>query len=139
MSERPWRDVRLRDGRTLAYAEYGDSAGRPIIYCHGAPSSRVEGDLNIDAATATALGARVIVADRPGLGRSTFQPGRRVIDWPSDVEDLAAALGLETFVVVGSSGGTPYAVACAIRLQARVRALGLMPRAPRQRSADHCV
>jgi pimeloyl-ACP methyl ester carboxylesterase len=121
-----YREVRMRDGRTLAYAEYGRPSGRPIVYCHGAPSSRVEGDLIVDTTTATELGARVIVPDRPGVGRSTYQRSRRILDWPSDVEDLAAALGLDKFVVVGSSGGSPYAAACALRLASRVRVLGLI-------------
>jgi hypothetical protein len=43
----PYREVKMRDGRTLAYAEYGSPAGQPVIYCHGVPSSRAEGDLAI--------------------------------------------------------------------------------------------
>jgi hypothetical protein len=50
------RKVKMRDGRTLAYAEYGSPSGRPIIYCHGVPSSRVEADLIVNGATAAALG-----------------------------------------------------------------------------------
>jgi hypothetical protein len=33
----------LHDGRTLGYAEFGDPAGVPLIYCHGHPGSRLEG------------------------------------------------------------------------------------------------
>jgi pimeloyl-ACP methyl ester carboxylesterase len=69
---------------------------------------------------------RVIVPDRPGHGRSDFQPGRRILDWPDDVAELATALGLETFAVLGSSGGGPYAAACAARLPHRLRAVGLL-------------
>jgi len=120
------REVKMRDGRTLAYAEYGSPAGQPIIYCHGAPSSRVEGDLIVNATTATALGLRVIVPDRPGMGRSDYQPDRRIVDWPDDVLDLAKALGLERFAVLGSSGGAPYAAVCGARIPDRVRAVGLL-------------
>ena len=42
------QEVTLRDGRILAFAEHGNPAGQPIIYCHGVPSSRVEGDLILD-------------------------------------------------------------------------------------------
>ena len=118
-------EVTLRDGRTLAFAEYGDPSGRPIVYCHGTPSSRVEGDLIINAATALALGLRVIVPDRPGMGHSHTQPGRRIVDWPNDVVDLAAALGVETFAVLGSSGGAPYAAACGALIPSRVRVVGV--------------
>ena len=85
MADSAYREVKLRDGRTLAYAEYGSPSGQPIIYCHGVPSSRVEADLIVDGAKAAALNLRIIVPDRPGMGRSDYQPGRRIVDWPDDV------------------------------------------------------
>src|SRR5215510_1581231 len=112
MSSADYRELRLRDGRTLAYAEYGRPDGQPIIYCHGSPSSRVEGDLFFDPAALADLAVRIIVPDRPGMGRSDFQPGRRIVDWPGDIEQLAVALNLESFTVIGESGGSPYATAC---------------------------
>ena len=48
------------------------------------------------------------VPDRPGMGRSDFQPGRRIVDWPNDVLELATALGFDTFAVLGSSGGARW-------------------------------
>ena len=125
MSTPAYHELRLRDGRTLAYHEYGSPTGRPIVYCHGAPSSRVEGNLIIDGAAASALGLRVIVPDRPGMGCSDGQPGRRIIDWPNDVI-VASALGLETFAVLGSSGGAPYAAACGAVIPNRVRVVGVL-------------
>lgn len=120
------RELTLRDGRILAFAEYGSPSGHAVIYCHGVPSSRVEGDLNLNGPLASALGLRVIVPDRPGIGRSTYQRGRRITDWPDDVAELAALLGLDRFSVLGSSGGGPYALACGIRYPDRVRAVGLL-------------
>lgn len=38
------------------------------------------------------------------MGYSDFQPGRRLMDWPDDVVDLATVLDLDTFAVLGSSG-----------------------------------
>jgi len=126
LSNSPYREVKMRGGRTLAYAEYGSPAGQPIIYCHGVPSSRVEADLVLNASTVAALGLRVIVPDRPGMGRSDYQAGRRIVDWPDDVLDLTKALGVERFAVLGSSGGAPYAAACGVRIPDRVRAVGLL-------------
>src|SRR6185503_12550356 len=120
------REIKLRDGRTLAYAEYGSPRGQPIIHCHGTPSSRVEGELTFSGTTAAELGVRIIVPDRPGMGRSDFQPGRRIVDWPNDVLELAAALGLDTFAVLGSSGGAPYAAACGALIPSRIRVVGLL-------------
>jgi pimeloyl-ACP methyl ester carboxylesterase len=120
------RDMRLSDGRRLAYAEHGCAHGQPIIYCHGAPSSRVEANLFLNPSTLAELGLRVIVPDRPGMGRSDFQANRRIVDWPPDVLELATFLGIDTFSVVGESGGSPYAAACAAFMPSRVRVVGLV-------------
>ncbi len=105
--------LRLDDGRTLAYSESGDAQGAPVVYCHGLPGSRLEywggGDVW------SRVGVRLIGVDRPGIGRSDPQPGRSVVDWAGDVEQLARALGLARFVVVGHSAGAAYALACAAR------------------------
>jgi pimeloyl-ACP methyl ester carboxylesterase len=122
----PCQETRLRDGRILAFAEYGSPSGRAVIWCHGVPSSRVEGDLIINGPLASAMGLRVIVPDRPGMGRSTHQRARQLRDWPDDVVELAALLGLERFSVLGSSGGGPYAIACGVKYPGRVRAVGLL-------------
>jgi pimeloyl-ACP methyl ester carboxylesterase len=126
MTSSEWREIKLRDGRTLAYAEHGSPNGLPIIHCHGTPSSRVEGDLTFSDTVAAELGVRIIVPDRPGMGRSDFQRGRRIVDWPNDVLELASALGLDTFAVLGSSGGAPYAAACAVLMPTRIRVVGLI-------------
>ena len=102
------------------------SRGLPIIHCHGTPSSRVEGDLTFSGTVAAELGVRIIVPDRPGMGRSDFQPARRIVDWPDDVLQLAAALELDTFAVLGSSGGAPYAAACGALIPNRIRVIGLL-------------
>jgi pimeloyl-ACP methyl ester carboxylesterase len=120
------REITLRDGRRLAYAEFGSPRGTPIVHCHGSPSSRVEGELLFDKAAITELGLRLIVPDRPGMGRSDFQAGRRIVDWPNDVSDLATALDLQDFFVLGESGGSPYALACGALMPTRVRAVGVV-------------
>jgi pimeloyl-ACP methyl ester carboxylesterase len=109
---------RLRDGRRLAYAEFGDPRGKPVFYFHGLPGSRLEGRLLDRAARQEHL--RVIAPDRPGFGRSDFKADRTIADWPGDVTELADGLGLKTFAVVGNSGGGPYAAACARYLGPRL-------------------
>jgi pimeloyl-ACP methyl ester carboxylesterase len=118
------RIVTLPDGRDLAYEEYGDPGGTPVLNCHGGLSSRLDAAPAHDAALA--LGIRLISPDRPGIGRSTFQPGRRLLDWPSDVAALADVLGLDRFAIMGWSSGGPYAAACAARLGERVTAAALL-------------
>jgi pimeloyl-ACP methyl ester carboxylesterase len=110
--------LRLDDGRLLGYAEFGDPRGKPVMFFHGFPGSRLEGALGHDAAGRA--GVRVICIDRPGMGLSTFQPKRRILDWPADVAALADALGIGQFAAGGVSGGGPYAAACALRLADRL-------------------
>jgi pimeloyl-ACP methyl ester carboxylesterase len=119
VEERTNRTIRLRDGRRLGYAEWGDPDGRPLFYFHGWPGARVEGRLGDEAARAQ--GVRMIALDRPGMGLSDYQPRRTLVDWPDDVIQLAAAMGLDRFAVLGISGGGPYAAACAWKLSDRLR------------------
>lgn len=88
----------LPDGRKLGYAQFGLLTGKPIFYCHGLPGSRVEGGHLHEAALAT--GARIIATDRPGMGLSSFQPGRTLLDHPKDLETLAAHLKLQEYGVL---------------------------------------
>jgi pimeloyl-ACP methyl ester carboxylesterase len=68
------------------------------------------------------MGIRFVTVDRPGHGLSDFQPGRRLIDWPRDVGQLADHLGIREFYVSGNSAGGPHALACAHQLPERVLA-----------------
>ena len=116
--------VVLSDGRELAYEEYGDPGGRPVLSFHGGLSSRF--DAAPAAAAASRLGIRLISPDRPGMGRSSFLAGRRLLDWPSDVVELADRLDLGPFAVMGWSCGGAYAAVCAAVLGARVSAVALL-------------
>jgi pimeloyl-ACP methyl ester carboxylesterase len=116
--------IRLRDGRRLGYAEWGDPGGRPLLYFHGWPGSRLEGRLAHQAARTK--GVRLIAVDRPGMGLSDYQSRRTLVDWPDDVLQLTAALGLERFAVLGISGGGPYAAACAWKLPEELTRAGIV-------------
>ena len=118
------RQYRLRDGRMLGYAEFGDPQGRPVLFFHGFPASRLEATLA--EPVAAALDVRLIAIDRPGFGLSDFKAGRTLGDWPDDVVELADALGLKRFAVVGVSGGGPYAAACAALIPQRLSAAGIV-------------
>ena len=108
----------LPDGRILAFCEFGDPDGNPIFHAHGVPSSRLEGALLHDSARKH--GFRVISTDRPGIGRSTYLPNRRFLDYPKDISSLAEALGLERFGVMGSSGGGAHTAVCAYAIPERL-------------------
>ncbi len=116
--------IALADGLTLGLAEFGDPAGSPVLWCHGGLSSR------LDAASADSpardCGVRLIAPDRPGIGLSTPQPGRTLLDWADVAANLADALGIGRFSVLGWSFGGPYAAVCGARLGTRVAHVGLI-------------
>lgn len=118
------RTIALRDGRRLAYAEHGDARGRPLLMLHGFPGSRLEAALVHEQAARA--GVRIVAPDRPGIGGSSPKRGRTLLDWAQDLLELADALGLERFPLVGVSGGAPYALACAFRAPERLSAVGLL-------------
>lgn len=103
--------ITLPDGRTLAYEEFGDPEGPPVVFCHGTPGSRRS------AAVFDDQPMRVLAPDRPGVGgsdpapESYAEPGTALDSWRRDVGSLAAELGVDSFGVVGFSGGGPFALA----------------------------
>ncbi len=120
--------IRLRDGRALAYAEWGPVGGWPVLHFHGVPDGRFSwggGSLCEDR------GVRLIALDRPGVGGSDPKPGRSVVDWPADVEELAEQLELDRFAVSGWSAGGAYALACAHALGPQIDAVALVSGAGR--------
>lgn len=97
--------------RAIGYATYGPAAGRPLFFFHGLPGSRY--DARYITPILDKLNIRVISIDRPGYGLSSFDGQRTILDWPVDVLTLADHLNIDTFRVIGLSGGGPYALACA--------------------------
>ena len=116
--------LKLPDGRKLCYAEYGDPKGKLIFEFHGNPSSRL-GSILFDE-VARRLGVRVIGIDRPGMGLSDYKSNRKLLDWPNDVIELANALGIDRFPIVGGSGGAPSVLACAYKIPERLTSVGVL-------------
>lgn len=108
----------LPDGRVLAYREYGDPTGRPVLSCHGGLLCGL--DAAGYAAAATAAGVRIVSPDRPGLGASSPQPDRTTADWAADAAALLDHLDIGQASVLGWSMGGQYALACAARIPERV-------------------
>jgi pimeloyl-ACP methyl ester carboxylesterase len=108
----------LRDGRTLSYIEFGDPIGHPIFYAHGGPGSRLEGKLFHEEALCRNY--RFIATDRPGMGESTYLPNRKLLDYPKDITELADALGIDKFGVMGWSGGGAHTTVCGYAIPKRL-------------------
>jgi pimeloyl-ACP methyl ester carboxylesterase len=94
--------VPLPDGRRLAWSSGGDDDGVPVLSLHGAIGTPVRRTTELDLLIAE-LGIRYLAVSRPGFGRSDPCPGRRIADFPADVEHLADRLGLGRFTIVGPS------------------------------------
>ena len=108
----------LADGRKVELEEYGDPAGVPALWFHGAFSSRLEA-WSLDE-PARELGVRVISLDRPGLGGSDNLPDRTVTGYADDVRQVLDALEIEKTAVGGLSNGGMYTMAVASQLPDRV-------------------
>ncbi len=109
----------MRDGRKLEVTEYGDRTGHPAFFFHGLIGSHHQASYISDEAGRAGL--RIIAPNRPGVGRSEFIARATALDAVSDVEDVAGALRLDEFSLIGISGGTPYALAALSRLTHRVK------------------
>lgn len=124
MSNNICNQITLSNGRRLGFAEFGDRRGKPVFYFHGFPGSRLEAKLADRIALDNQV--RFIGIDRPGYGLSSFKPGRTFMDWAADVAELADALGIARFSILGVSGGGPYAAACACEIPDRLKAVGIV-------------
>jgi pimeloyl-ACP methyl ester carboxylesterase len=127
-------DAQLADGRTLRVYDSGGD-GLTVIWHHGSPQSGAP--LEPVLAAAARHGIRLVSYARPSYGTSTPRPGRDVASAAGDVAELADALGIERFAVMGASGGGPHALACAALLGERVAgAVCLAGLAPYTRDFD---
>jgi pimeloyl-ACP methyl ester carboxylesterase len=109
----------LKDGRQLAYTVHGDPDGWPIVFFHGNPGSRYM--RHPDETLTIRAGAKLITPDRPGYGKSDFQPKRTLLHMADDITQLMDALKIDEFSLMGVSAGGPYVAATAYQLPERVR------------------
>jgi len=116
-------------GRSLAVESWGDPTGKPVFLLHGTPGGR--GGPRPRDIVLYRLNIRLISYDRPGYGRSDRHPYRNVASAAADVDQIADALGIGRFSIIGRSGGGPHALACAALLRHRVeRAAAMVSLAP---------
>jgi pimeloyl-ACP methyl ester carboxylesterase len=92
-----------------------------VLFFHGTPASKHNWHLGHDPRLLEELNLRVLALDRPGLGGSTYQRGRTLQDWVQDVQAFADQLELDGFSLLGYSGGSSFALACALGLGERVK------------------
>src|SRR6476619_5580906 len=95
--------MQLQGGGHVAFTEYGDPNGQPVLFCHGWPSSRSMA--RITETAAEKIGIRIISPDRPGISESSFQAGRKLLDWPRVARALIDHLELSSVRLLAISGG----------------------------------
>src|SRR5437879_511785 len=108
----PHRDgsTTLRDGRTLAWAMYGDPEGDTVFWFHGTPGARHQ--LPADSGElARQRGLRIVTIERPATGDSSPHSYGHLVEFAADFGEVADEVGAERFAVVGLSGGGPYTLA----------------------------
>jgi pimeloyl-ACP methyl ester carboxylesterase len=116
-------DLELNDGRKLHVYDTGasDSARQLTVFWH-------HGTPNIGSppaplfAASERLGIRWVSYDRPGYGGSSPNLNRNIASAAAYTAQVADALGIQRFAVMGHSGGAPHALACAALLPERVLA-----------------
>lgn len=116
--------VTTPDGRSLEILVAGPEDGDPYVFHNGmptavapyAPLEQVLEDAHL----------RMVTYSRPGYGASSPWPNGAEPTMVDDVRDtvtIADALGFDTFVALGWSGGGPRALACAALVPERCRAV----------------
>ncbi len=106
--------IMLKDGRMLGFAEWGKLDGKPVFLFGGSSSARLT--RYPDESLLVEQNVHLVTFDRPGMGLSTRQRGRSLLDWVQDIREFAAQKQLSRFSVVAASQGGPYGAVCAYAL-----------------------
>ncbi|MFW9924637.1 MAG: alpha/beta fold hydrolase [Candidatus Thorarchaeota archaeon] len=108
MQEGKEYNLKLNDGRTIAFYVLGNSNKESIFYFHGWPGTRLE--IQPFESIVKKLDFQLVGIDRPGSGKSEFQRKRKVSDWPKDIKQIADYLKISKFSIIGLSTGGMYAI-----------------------------
>ena len=128
-------NITVGDDRQIGFAEFGDPQGRAVFWLHGTPGARRQ--IPMEARVyAEQRQIRLIGVDRPGIGSSSPYQYDTVFAFAEDLRTIADTLGIDTFEVIGLSGGGPYTLACAAAMPDRVVAAGVLGGVAPVRGAD---
>jgi len=108
----------------IAFVRYGAKGGKPVIALHGSPGCHLT-FRNLDLAAKSAS-VDLIALDRFGYGDTVVPPTRDLHVWSTKLRTFVDEMKLDRLSIVGTSGGTPYALALAAELGERVHSVGIV-------------
>lgn len=111
------------DGRIVAWTEFGDPIGVPMLRIPGTPGSRWS--LSPKRSLWLERNLWAIGTERPGFGRSTPLPGRGFAEHADDLVATLDHLGIDRTHVIGGSGAAPHILALCERHPDRVTAASI--------------
>ena len=118
------RQIQRPDGRTVAFTEWGDPSGTPMLRVPGTPGCRYS--IRADRSGWKERNLWAITTERPGFGASTRLPGRGFAEPADDLAAILDELGVDRTHVIGGSGSAPHQLAFAARHPDRVRAMTIL-------------
>ncbi len=121
------------DGRRIAFRDYGDPRGQPVLFFHQWFASSL-----LPVAACRAMephGLRLVAIDRPGFGQSGMSGEYTFESVARDAIAVADSIRADEFSIMAVAPGAPFAVAAALEAPTRVRKLALV--APRLFPVQH--
>jgi pimeloyl-ACP methyl ester carboxylesterase len=118
--------IDLTERRRLDYCEWGARDAPAVAYFHGTPGTRRELLLARATLERLSIHVRVIAINRPGYGSSTFRVPGGFLPVAEDIAEAMHRLGVFEFAVLGASGGSPFALACALAQPDRVTRVAIV-------------
>ena len=110
----------LKDGRQLTYCDQGNPQGKQVLLLHGTPGYSLYWN-QLPGFSEACQHFRFISVDRRGYGTSDYMKGNTFLNYVDDIDELMNHLQIDQAIVMGVSGGGPYALACGYKIPARVK------------------
>ncbi|MEM7360569.1 MAG: alpha/beta fold hydrolase [Pseudomonadota bacterium] len=115
------REMVLASGDVIAYCEYGPKNGRPLIVFHSGFGSRLAVPPDYEE-ICQRTNRRVIIPDRPGLGKTAFIEGHPE-QWNAQLQEFIDLLGIDKYEVLGSIIASQMAISYAAQADDRLQKL----------------
>jgi pimeloyl-ACP methyl ester carboxylesterase/DNA-binding CsgD family transcriptional regulator len=112
------RQITLSSGQTIAYCDYGPAEGRPIVVFHSGFGSRLAIPPDYQQ-ICERTNRRIIVPDRPGLGKTDFIEGHPA-KWNSQLQEFIDLLEIDKYDILGCIISTQMAMSYAASADARL-------------------